>query len=72
MTMGAAPSHGTTMGYVSDPFRTEEQNPTRKGNAANDFHIGVFPCIRSRSRETSDAVTSYVPKSHDFDYVRIA
>ena len=30
-----------------------------------------FPCIRSRSRETSDAVTSYVPKSHDFDYLRI-
>ena len=23
--MGAAPSHGTTMGYVSGPFRTEEQ-----------------------------------------------
>ena len=22
-----APSHGTTMGYVSGPFRTEEQNP---------------------------------------------
>ncbi len=30
--MGAAPSHGTTMGYVSDPFRTEEQNPTLKGS----------------------------------------
>ena len=27
--MGATPSHGTTMGYVSDPFRTEEQNPGR-------------------------------------------
>ena len=25
MTMGAAPSHSITMGYVSDPFRTEEQ-----------------------------------------------
>ena len=30
------------MGYVSDPFRTEEQNPTRKGNAVNDFQIDVF------------------------------
>ena len=29
VTMGVAPSHGITMGYVSDPFRTEEQNPTR-------------------------------------------
>ncbi len=25
--MGAAPSHGSTMGYVSGPFRTEEQTP---------------------------------------------
>ncbi len=29
MASGAVPSHGTTMGYVSDPFRTEEQNPGR-------------------------------------------
>ncbi len=28
--MRVAPSHGTTMGYVSGPFRTEEQNPTLK------------------------------------------
>ena len=28
--------------------------------------------IRSGSRETSDAATSRFPKSHDFDYVRIA
>ena len=27
LAMGATPSHGITMGYVSDPFRTEEQNP---------------------------------------------
>ena len=25
MTMGAALAHGTTMGYVSDPFRTEDK-----------------------------------------------
>lgn len=25
MTMGAAPSQGTTMGYVSDPFRTKNK-----------------------------------------------
>ena len=28
--------------------------------------------FRSGSRETSDAVTSRVPKSYDFDYVQIA
>ena len=27
--MGATSSHGFTMGYVSGPFRTEEQNPDR-------------------------------------------
>ena len=30
--MGAFPSYGITMGYVSDPFRTEEQKSTRKGS----------------------------------------
>ena len=30
MTMGEATSHGTTMGYVSDPFRTEDPTPTLK------------------------------------------
>ena len=35
--MGAAPSHGITMGYVSDPFRTEKPAPTLKGNAVKDY-----------------------------------
>ena len=30
--MGATPSHGITMGYVSDPFRTENRTPTLKGS----------------------------------------
>ena len=42
MSMGAARSHGTTMGHMSDPFRTEDQNSTLKGNAVKDFEIGVF------------------------------
>ena len=29
--MGAIPSHGSTMGYGSGPFRTEESTPTLKG-----------------------------------------
>ena len=32
MAMGATPSHGITMGYVSDPFRTENRTPTLKGS----------------------------------------
>ena len=41
MTMGAAPSHGTTMGYVSDPFRTEEQgdSDTRRGFARHAYAV---------------------------------
>ncbi len=31
--MGATPSHGTTMGYLSGPFRTEDQNPDPEGVA---------------------------------------
>ena len=29
--MGAAPAQGSTLGYVSDPFRTEKLAPTLKG-----------------------------------------
>jgi hypothetical protein len=35
--MGAVPSHGITMGYVSDPFRTEEQNPDTEGQRREQF-----------------------------------
>ena len=39
--MGAVPSHGTTMGYVSDPFRTEEQgeSDTRRGFARHAYAV---------------------------------
>ena len=34
LIMGAIPSHGSTMGYVSDPFRIEEPaNPGTEGVA---------------------------------------
>ncbi len=39
--MGAAPAHGITMGYVSGPFRTEEQNPDTEG-VAHSAHGGTM------------------------------
>ncbi len=51
--MGAVPAHGITMGYVSGPFRTEDQNPTLKGSLSQPM---VEPWGSRCESSRSDAI----------------
>ena len=48
--MGAAVSHGITMGYASGPYRTEDQNPDPEG-VALPAHGGTMGRVFETRRE---------------------